>query len=121
MPTILIVDNVTAQRELLAHWLQDDYSVFTAADGAAGIALTERLDPDLIFMTLALPGVDGVEATRQIKAQARRRDIPLIALIPQVLAGENSTARAADCADALCTPLEEEQVAVTLQKWLGGG
>lgn len=34
MQTILIVDNVTTQRELLVHWLQDDYSVFTAADGA---------------------------------------------------------------------------------------
>jgi two-component system cell cycle response regulator DivK len=121
MQTILIVDNVTAQRELLAHWLQDDYSIFTAADGAAGIALTERIDPDLIFMTLALPGVDGVEATRQIKAQARRRDIPLIALIAPPLTGDDATARAAGCADALCIPLEEERVAAALQKWLGGG
>lgn len=121
MQTILIVENVTTQRELLVHWLQDDYSVFTAADGAAGIALTERLDPDLIFMTLALPGVDGVEATRLIKAQARRRDIPIIALVAQTLAGEDATARAAGCADALCIPLEEGRVATTLQKWLGGG
>ena len=121
MQTILIVENVTTQRELLVHWLQDDYSVFTAADGAAGIALTERLDPDLIFMTLALPGVDGVEATRLIKAQARRRAIPIIALVAQTLAGEDATARAAGCADALCIPLEEGRVATTLQKWLGGG
>ena len=121
MQTILIVDNVVTQRELLVHWLQDNYSVFTAADGVAGIAQAERIDPDLIFMALALPGVDGVEATRQIKAQARWRDIPIIALIPQVLAVENTTARAAGCADALYTPLEEEQVAATLQKWLGGG
>jgi CheY-like chemotaxis protein len=72
-------------------------------------------------MALALPGVDGVEVTRQIKAQARWREIPIIALIPQAIVGENATARAAGCADVLCTPLEEERVAATLQKWLGGG
>jgi CheY-like chemotaxis protein len=121
MQTILIVENVAAQRELLVHWLRDDYSVFTAADGMAGIAQAERIDPDLIFMALALPGIDGIEAIRQIKAQVRLRDIPIIALIPQALAGENVTARAAGCADTLCTPIEAEQVAATLQKWLGGG
>jgi two-component system sensor histidine kinase/response regulator len=72
-------------------------------------------------MTLALPGVDGVEATRQIKAQARRRDIPLIALVTHPLVGESATAQAAGYVDTLCTPLEEERVAATLQKWLGGG
>jgi CheY-like chemotaxis protein len=121
MQTILIVENVAVQRELLVHWLQDDYTVFTAADSAAGIALAERTNPDLIFMALALPGIDGAEATRRIKAQARRRDIPIIALTSQVLMGEDAIVQAAGCADTLRTPLEEERVAATLQKWLGGG
>ena len=87
MKTILIVDHVASQRELLVTWLKDDYTVCTAADGATGLALAAQTEPDLIFLALALPDSDGGEVARCIKAQARLRDIPLIALTDQAMCG----------------------------------
>jgi CheY-like chemotaxis protein len=121
MKTILIVDHVASQRELLGAWLKDDYTVCTAADGATGMALAAQTEPDLIFLALALPDSDGGEIARRIKAQARLRDIPLIVLTSQAMPAADAQVRAAGWADTLRTPLDEEQVAATLRKWLGGG
>lgn len=121
MKTILIVEAVTSHRELLVQWLKDDYTVVTAADGAAGMALAEQVEPDLIFMALALPGIDGAEVIGRLKAQVRLRDTPIIALTTQAVPGADVQTRAAGCADALRTPLEAELVYATLRKWLGGG
>jgi len=68
-----------------------------------------------------LPGSAGGAVARRIKAQARLRDIPLIALTSQAMPAADAQVRAAGWADALRTPLDEEQVAATLRKWLGGG
>ena len=90
MHTILIVDDVASQRELLRAWLQDDYTVYTAADVATGLALAAQTEPDLMFLALPLPDRDGGEVARRIKTQARLRDIPLIALTAYALPGEDS-------------------------------
>ena len=121
MKTILIVDHVASQRELLVTWLKDDYTVCTAADGVTGMVLAAQTEPDLIFLALALPDSDGGEVARHIKAQARLRDIPLIVLTDQAMFGADIQGRAAGWADAIRTPLDEEQVAAILRKWLGGG
>lgn len=119
MKTILIVEAVASHREPLMQWLKDDYTVVTATDAAAGMALAEQTEPDLIFM--ALPGSAGAEVIRCLKAQARPRDVPIIALTTQAVPGAEAQSLAAGCADALCTPLDEELVYTTLRKWLGGG
>src|SRR5215831_4588229 len=80
MKTILIVEDVEFNLDLLVQLLEDDYAILTASDGAAGIALAERARPDLILMDLSLPVIDGWEATRRIKANAVLRSIPIIAL-----------------------------------------
>lgn len=119
MQTILIVDHVASQRELLRAWLKDDYIVYTAADAATGMALAAQTEPDLIF--LALPDRDGGEVACRLKTQARLRDTLLIALTAPALPGEGPRAWAAGWADTIYTPLDEDQVAATLRKWLGGG
>ena len=80
MKTILIAEDVEINLDLLIQLLEDDYNILTAFDGAAGIELAERTHPDLIRMDLSLPVLDGWEATRRIKANARLRPIPIIAL-----------------------------------------
>jgi CheY-like chemotaxis protein len=121
MKTILIVEQVASQRELLRAWLKDDYTVCTAADGATGMTLAAQTEPDLIFLALTLPDSDGGEVARGIKAQARLRDIPLIAIASQATPAVDAQVRAAGWSDALRLPLDEEQVAAILRKWLGGG
>lgn len=119
MQTILIVEAAASYRESLVQWLKDDYTVVTATDAAAGMALAEQTEPDLIFM--ALPGSAGAEVIRCLKAQARLRDVPIIALTTQAVPDAEAQARAAGYADALRTPLDEELVYATLRTWLGGG
>src|SRR5712691_3103317 len=72
MKTILIVEDVEFNLDLLVQLLEDDYTILTAADGAAGITLAERARPDLILMDLSLPVIDGWEATRRIKANVNQ-------------------------------------------------
>ena len=72
-------------------------------------------------MALELPVVDGEAATRQIKAQRRLHDIPIVALTTLAASDEAVRARAAGCADALSKPLDADQLYATVRKFLGGG
>jgi two-component system, cell cycle response regulator DivK len=90
---VLVVDDYPDAREMLATYLAfRGFAVATADDGASAIrkALTER--PGLILMDLSMPGVDGWEATRRLRADARTKDVPIIAVTAH--AGPDSEAKA---------------------------
>jgi len=118
MKKILIVEDVELNRDLLVQLLEDDYEVLTAVDGATGIELAEREHPDLILMDLSLPGVDGWEATRRIKADLKLKHIPIIALSAHVMVGDEEKARRCGCDDYLSKPLDEELLFEKLTKFL---
>src|SRR4029450_7581954 len=105
--------------DLLVQLLEDDYTILTASDGAASIALAERTRPDLILMDLSLPVIDGWEATRRIKANASLRSIPIIALTAHAMSGDAEKARACGCDDYLSKPLDEDLLFEKLTKLLG--
>ena len=105
MKTILIVEDVAFNLDLLVQLLEDDYTILTASDGAAGIALAERTPPDLILMDLSLPVIDGWEATRRIKANAVLRSIPIIALTAHALPGQRQKCLSAGMDDYLSKPV----------------
>jgi CheY-like chemotaxis protein len=78
---VLIVDDLSDQRELYAGYLVYlGYQVEEAAGGVEGIAKAIELQPDLIIMDLAMPGLDGFDATRVLKAVSLTRSIPVVAL-----------------------------------------
>ena len=119
MKTILIVEDVEFNLDLLVQLLEDDYDIYTAADGASGIALAEQIRPDLILMDLSLPVIDGWEATRRLKANARLCHIPIIALTAHAMSGDKERARAAGCDDYLSKPIDEDLLFTKLQTFLG--
>ena len=119
MKRILIVEDIDFNRDLLVQLLEDTYEVLTAPDGATGIATTEREHPDLIIMDLSLPGIDGWEATRRIKANATLQHIPIIALSSHAMRGDEEKARQAGCDDYLSKPLDEELLFQKLAQYLG--
>jgi len=119
MKKILIVEDVELNRDLLVQLLEDSYEVITAPDGAAGIALAEREQPDLILMDLSLPVIDGWEATRRIKANQALRTIPIIALTAHAMSGDAEKARACGCDDYLSKPLDEDLLFEKLTQLLG--
>jgi two-component system cell cycle response regulator DivK len=121
MKTILIVEDVEYNRELLVQLLEDEYKILTAADGAAGIESAAGHRPDLILMDLSLPGVDGWEATHRLKARPETAGIPVIALTAHAMHGDEERARACGCDGYLTKPIDEDRLFETLARFLGDG
>ncbi len=102
-PLVLVVEDYEDAREMYAAYLKfSGYRVAEAADGVQAIAQAHELIPDIILMDLALPKMDGWEATRQLKKNERTRGIPIVALTGHALAGHAEGARQAGC-DAFVT------------------
>ena len=121
MKRILVVVDQELNMDLLVQLLEEDYEVLTASDGAAGLALAEREQPDLILMDLSLPVMDGWEATRRIKADETLRHIPVIALTAHAMVGDATRALACGCDDYLTKPLDEDLLFQRLDLYLGEG
>ncbi len=100
---VLVVEDYQDAREMYATYLQfSGYRVAEATNGLEAIEKAHELMPDIILMDLALPKMDGWEATRRLKLDARTRHIPIVALTGHALAGHAEGAREAGC-DAFVT------------------
>jgi diguanylate cyclase (GGDEF)-like protein len=79
MPRVLVADDVPDNVKLLAYELSDHgYEVVTAADGPQTLEAARRDDPDVILLDVMMPGLDGVEVCRRLKADPRLSAIPVI-------------------------------------------
>ena len=102
-PLVLVVEDYQDAREMYAAYLQfSGFAVAEAANGVEAIEKTHELLPDIVLMDLALPKMDGWEATRRLKMDERTRHIPIVALTGHALAGHAEGAREAGC-DAFVT------------------
>jgi CheY-like chemotaxis protein len=94
-PLVLVVDDAADSRELYAEMLRKaGYRVLQAADGVDGLAMAFAEMPSLVVMDLWMPDLDGWEATRRLKADARTRDIPVVVLTGAGLGAQTSAAEA---------------------------
>ena len=82
------------------------FNVVIAPNGEQGIAMATSEQPDLILMDLTLPGIDGKEATRRIKADPAAKRIPVIALTANAMTGDREEALAAGCDDYDTKPVD---------------
>lgn len=117
MKTILIVEDIDLNIDLLTQILEDDYALLTARDGAQGVALTEQSRPDLVLMDISLPGMDGYEATRLIRKSFQ--SMPIIGLSAHAMQGDAEKALAAGCNDYLTKPVDEVLLLKKLKEYLG--
>ena len=102
-PLVLVVEDYPDAREMYTAYLQfSGFEVAEAANGLEAIEKAETLMPDIVLMDLALPRMDGWEATRRLKSNDRTRHIPVVALTGHALAGHAEGARQAGC-DAFVT------------------
>jgi CheY-like chemotaxis protein len=113
------VEDVALNRELLVQLLEDRYRLILAEDGAAALERAAEENPDLVLMDLSLPRLDGWEATRRLKADARFARIPVIALSAHAMRGDEEKARASGCDDFLTKPIDETLLYRKLEAYLG--
>ena len=107
MSKILLVEDNQDSREGLARRLQRrGYEVLQACDGQQGLALARSACPHLVLMDMNLPVIDGWEATRQLKAAAETRDLPIIALTAHALSSDRTKALEAGCTDYHTKPVD---------------
>ena len=107
MPTILLVEDNEMNRDMLSRRLQRrGYEVAIAVDGREGIEMARAGGYDLILMDMSLPGLDGWDATRQLRADPDAITTPIIALTAHAMAGDRERALEAGCDDYDTKPIE---------------
>ena len=118
-PLILVVDDYQDAREMYAEYLQ--FSGFRVAEAKNGNEAVEKafaLRPDLILMDLSLPGMDGWEATRRLKADDATKHIPVVALTGHALAGASEGAKKAGCDSFVTKPCLPDDLVVEVRRML---
>ena len=119
MPLILVVDDYQDAREMYAEYLQfSGFRVAEARNGNEAVDQAFALRPDLILMDLSLPGKDGWEATRELKADDRTRHIPIVALTGHALAGASDGAKKAGCDSFVTKPCLPDDLVVEVRRML---
>ena len=122
MARILLVEDNEMNRDMLSRRLErKGFIVLLAIDGAQGVQMAASEMPDLILMDMSLPVLDGWEATRQLKTDAKTRAIPIIALTAHAMPEDESKARAAGCDDYDTKPIELPRLLGKIEALLGGG
>jgi CheY-like chemotaxis protein len=109
---ILVVEDNLDNRRILVYRLKrmGDFQIVEASNGEEAIEMVGREQPDLIFMDLKMPVMDGWEATRQIRRQEHGKRIPIIALTAQAMVGDEQKALAAGCDDYVAKPIVDPSV-----------
>ncbi|MFP5513447.1 MAG: diguanylate cyclase domain-containing protein, partial [Alphaproteobacteria bacterium] len=77
-PKILVVDDIPSNVHVLSRILKDDYDIYFATDGEKALDLVQARMPDLVLLDIMMPGMDGFEVCRRIKADPATHDIPVI-------------------------------------------
>ena len=117
--TILIVDDYQDNRILLSAWLRTKgFKVVEAEDGKQGVLQANRAHPDLILMDLAMPELDGVEATRQIRERQALSRTPIFAITAYGTYDVKQDALAAGCNEVLAKPLDLDSLLTKIKSTL---
>ena len=118
-PLILVVDDFLDNRQMYAEYLAfSGLRVEEAENGHEALEKAFAMLPDLIVMDLSLPGIDGWEATRRLKADPRTKRIPVIALTGHALAGHSKGAMDAGCDAFITKPCLPERLLEEVRKTL---
>jgi len=122
MKKILLIEDNELNRDMLSRRLQKrGYEVVTAVDGETGITMAQAEAPALILMDVTLPGIDGLEATRRLKASPQTRHIPIVALTAHTMASDRDTALAVGCDDFDTKPIELPRLLGKIESLLSRG
>ena len=116
---ILVIEDTEDNRQIVRDLLESaGYELIEALDGLEGVAAAEREHPDLILMDIQLPGIDGYEATRRIRAVPALATVPIIAVTSYALSGDEAKTRAAGCDGYVAKPFSPRQLLAKIREFL---
>ncbi len=117
---ILVIEDHEENRRLLRDLLTSfGYELIEAVTGEEGLTAAEAERPDLVLMDIQLPGIDGYETTRRIKANPSLREIPVIAVTSYALSGDDVKAFAAGCDAYVTKPFDPAELLEKIREHLG--
>jgi putative two-component system response regulator len=106
LPTVLVVDDTPDNLELMVGLLRDSYRVIVANAGERALRLAQGpLKPDLILLDVMMPGLDGYEVCRRLKAEPATRDIPVIFLTARTDVEDETHGLALGAVDYITKPI----------------
>ncbi|MEZ5419748.1 MAG: response regulator [Vicinamibacterales bacterium] len=118
-PLVLVVDDYADARAMYAAWLEvSGYRVAEASTAAEALALARAEPPAAILMDLSLPGLDGLEATRRLKADPVTASVPVLAITGHVESRVADAALAAGCDAFIVKPSPAEDVVAAITRLL---
>ncbi|MEE8400147.1 MAG: response regulator, partial [Desulfobacterales bacterium] len=120
-PTILIVEDNPDNLITIKAILGGRYAVREAADGETGLEMALAELPDLVLLDMSLPGMDGFEVVRRIKADEKVGHIPVIALTAKAMKGDKEKIMEAGCDDYISKPVDPEKILKKIAARIGKG
>ena len=115
MATILVIEDNPSNMTLAKFLLESGgHSVICATNAETGLKMARSERPDLILMDIQLPGMDGLEATAQLKGDEATRAIPVIALTALAMKGDKERILAAGCDGYIAKPLRYQEFLATI-------
>ena len=116
---ILVIEDQEDNRRIVRDLLTSQgYEVIEAVNGLDGVNAAETRRPDLILMDIQLPGIDGYEATRRIKANPEIRKIPIIVATSYALSGDDVKAFEAGCDAYMAKPFSPRKLLAKIREYL---
>lgn len=117
--TILIVDDNPLNMKLVNVLLGGEgYSVRAAADAEEALAVLQKCHPQMILMDIQLPGIDGLELTRRLKADPSTRDITILGLTAYATKGDEERIRSAGCDGYIPKPIDTRALPGLIKSFL---
>ena len=117
----LIVEDEPKNMTLLRDLLQvSGYSTIEATNGKQGVELAKASKPDLILMDIQMPVMDGLEATRILKADTTTSNIPVLALTSYAMKGDEERILEVGCDGYLAKPFDIQELLKTVAEYLSG-
>ena len=119
MARVLIVEDNELNRDMLSRRLQRrGYDILVATDGEQGVEMARSEPIDLILMDMSLPGLDGWEATRLLKADTETSKLPIIALTAHAMSSDREKAMESGCDDYDTKPVDLVRLLGKIENWL---
>lgn len=119
MTKVLVIEDNEKNRYLISFILKGEgYAVIEAVTGEEGIETARKEHPDLVLMDIQLPGIDGYETTRRIRASPEGTKVPVIALTSYAMTGDRERALAAGCTGYVEKPINPDTIMDEIRKFL---